>query len=79
MLEPAELSDLMGHIIVFTRNQDPNGNTGYPPVPWPQWVPEKPRAMIFQDSFLLPRVIGEDNYRTDAMEFMKNLSLLRPI
>ena len=70
----------MGHIILFTRHQDPNGNIGYNPrVTWPQWVPEKPKAMIFQDNILFPRVIGDDNYRKDAMEFMKNISLLRPI
>jgi acetylcholinesterase len=70
----------MAHIILFTRNQDPNGNIGYnPPVSWPQWELPKPKAMIFQDNFLFPRVIGDDNYRTDAMSFMKNISLLRPI
>ena len=31
MLEPEVLSDLMGHIILFTRNQDPNGNISYNP------------------------------------------------
>jgi hypothetical protein len=69
----------MAHIILFTRNQDPNGDIGYNPVPWPQWTPVKPKAMIFQDNFLFPRVIDYDNYRADAMSFMKNISLLRPI
>lgn len=70
----------MAHIILFTRNQDPNGDIGHnPAVRWPQWNLPAPKAMIFQDNILFPRVIGDDNYRTDAMSFMKNISLLRPI
>jgi hypothetical protein len=73
-------SDLMDHIIWFTRNLDPNGDVGYgPKVTWPQWDARKPKALIFQDDMFFPRVIGDDNYRTDAMSFMKNISILRPI
>ncbi|KAI9437418.1 carotenoid ester lipase precursor [Lactarius psammicola] len=79
-LEPFELSDLMNHIIWFTNKLDPNGETGPgPKVTWPQWDPQNPKALIFQDDALFPRVIGDDNYRTDALQFMRNISLIRPI
>ncbi|KAI9443553.1 carotenoid ester lipase precursor [Lactarius indigo] len=73
MLEPTQLSDLLNHIIFFTNKLDPNGNSGSGP------KPSKPKALIFQDDIYFPRVIGDDNYRTDAMQFMKNISLIRPI
>ncbi|KAH9051980.1 carotenoid ester lipase precursor [Lactarius vividus] len=80
MLEPTQLSDLLNHIIWFTNKLDPNGETRSAPKPiWPQWNPLKPEALIFQDDILFPRVIGDDNYRTDAMQFMKNISLIRRI
>jgi hypothetical protein len=68
----------MNHIILFTNKLDPNVETGLG-VTWPQWDPRKPKALIFQDSVLFPRVIGDDNYRTDALAFMRNMSLLYPI
>ncbi|KAH8981886.1 carotenoid ester lipase precursor [Lactarius akahatsu] len=79
-LEPTKLSDLLNYIIWFTNKLDPNGDTrSGPKLTWPQWDPLKPKALIFQDDILFPRVIGDDNYRTDAMQFMKNISLIRRI
>ena len=78
MLDDAAPSELMNNIIWFTNNLDPNGETGHGVV-WPQWDPEDPKALIFQDGLLFPRLIGDDNYRTDALEFMRNMSLLYPI
>jgi hypothetical protein len=69
----------MNHIIWFTNKLDPNGETGWPKVTWPQWDPRKPKALIFQDDVLSPRVIGDDNYRTAALEFMRNISIIHPI
>ena len=78
-LDPYELSDLMNHIIWFTNKLDPNGETGWPRVTWPQWDSRRPKALIFRDHIFSPRVIGDDNYRTDALEFMKEMSLRYPI
>lgn len=75
MLDGAAPSELMNNIIWFTNKLDPNGE---PDILWPQWDPKHPKALIFQDG-LFPRVIGDDNYRTDALDFMKNISLLYPI
>ena len=70
----------MDHIVWFTNKLNPNGETGPgPKVIWPQWTPRSPKALIFQEGVLFHRVIGDDNYRTSAMEFMKNISLRYPI
>ena len=80
MLDEVAPSELMNYIISFTNNLDPNGETGLEPrVTWPQWDPQNPKALVFQDSLLFPRKIIDDNYRTAAMEFMRNMSLLYPI
>ncbi|KAH9030333.1 carotenoid ester lipase precursor [Lactarius pseudohatsudake] len=72
------LSELRDYFIRFTNSLDPNGNRGLG-VPWPQWDPKKPKAAIFQDSTLFPVIIGDDNYRTDALNYVANMSLLHPI
>ncbi|KAH9073429.1 carotenoid ester lipase precursor [Lactarius deliciosus] len=72
------LSELRDYFIRFTNNLDPNGKRGLG-VPWPQWDPKKPKAAIFQDSTLFPIIIGDDNYRTDALNYVANMSLLYPI
>ncbi|KAH9066827.1 carotenoid ester lipase precursor [Lactarius vividus] len=72
------LSELRDYFIRFTNNLDPNGKRGLG-VPWPQWDPKKPKAIIFQDSTIFPIVIGDDNYRTDALNYVANMSLLYPI
>ena len=77
VLDEAAPSDLMNNIIWFTNNLDPNG-LGHKAT-WPQWDPQDPRALVFQDSFHLPRIVIEDNYRSAAMEFMRNISLINPI
>ncbi|KAH9966977.1 Alpha/Beta hydrolase protein [Lactifluus volemus] len=72
---PGELRD---YVIHFTNNLDPNGDLGLG-IPWPKWDPRNPKAVIFQDSTLFPVVIGDDNYRTDPLSFVGNMSLLYPI
>ncbi|KAH9008696.1 carotenoid ester lipase precursor [Lactarius deliciosus] len=72
------LSELRDYFIRFTNNLDPNGKNGLG-VPWPLWDPNKPKAVIFQDDVLFPVVIGDDNYRTDALNFVANMSILGPI
>jgi acetylcholinesterase len=72
---PGELRD---YVIHFTNNLDPNGDLGLG-IPWPKWDPRNPKAVIFQDSTLFPAVIGDDNYRTDPLSFVANMSLLYPI
>ncbi|KAI9443552.1 carotenoid ester lipase precursor [Lactarius indigo] len=79
MLDEAAPSELRDNIIWFTNNLDPNGKIGQgPEVTWPQWDPLNPKALVFRDG-LQPRVIIDDNYRTDALMFMRNISLLNPI
>ena len=72
------IGELRDYVIRFTNNLDPNGKTGLG-IPWPQWNAEKPQAVIFQDSTLFPVIIGDDNYRTDPLNYVTNMSLLYPI
>ncbi len=74
----AEGGELKDYVIRFTNNLDPNGEKGLG-VPWPQWNPQKPKAIIFQDDMYFPVVVGDDNYRTDALTYVGNMSLLYPI
>jgi acetylcholinesterase len=64
------------YVIYFTRNLDPNGNLV---VNWPQYNPQKPEALIFQDSAVFPVITGPDNYRSSPLSFVANLSLLHPM
>jgi acetylcholinesterase len=72
------LGELRDYVIRFVNFLDPNGGTG-PGVPWPRWDPRRPRVIVFQDPMLFPIVVAEDNYRTDALNFVANLSLIYPI
>lgn len=70
--------ELRDYVIHFTNNLDPNGKNGLG-IPWPQWNSQKPRAVIFQDDVGFPLVLGDDNYRTDPLDFITNMSLIYPI
>jgi acetylcholinesterase len=70
--------ELKDYVIRFVNNLDPNGEKGLG-IPWPQWNPQKPKAIIFQDDIFFPIVLGDDNYRTDPLNLVANLSLLYPI
>ena len=72
---PGELRD---YVLRFTNNLDPNGKIGLG-IPWPQWDPRNPKAVIFQDDSLFPVVLGDDNYRTDPLNYVTNMSLIYPI
>lgn len=72
------LGELRDYVIRFVNFLDPNGGTG-PGVPWPRWDPRRPRVIVFQDPMLFPIGVAEDNYRTDALNFVANLSLIYPI
>ncbi|KAI9454072.1 carotenoid ester lipase precursor [Lactarius psammicola] len=74
----ADGGDLRDYVIRFTNNLDPNGEKGLG-VPWPQWNSQKPKAIIFQDDIYFPIVVADDNYRTDPLNFVTNMSLLYPI
>lgn len=70
--------NLKDYIIRFTDNLDPNGREGMG-IPWPQWDPAKPKALVLTDQMLNPLIIDDDNYRTNALNFVGNLSLKYPI
>jgi acetylcholinesterase len=68
----------MDYILRFTDTLDPNGSRGLG-IPWPKWNPDKPKALILQDSALFPLIIGDDNYRSRALEYVTNMSIRYPI
>ncbi|KAI0306653.1 Alpha/Beta hydrolase protein [Multifurca ochricompacta] len=75
ILTPGELMD---YVIHFTSNLNPNSKKGLG-IPWPQWNRRDPKAIVLQDSTLFPVVIGNDNYRTDPLDYVANMSLIYPI
>ena len=70
--------ELRDYVIRFVNHLDPNGKAG-PGIPWPQWDPRYPKAIVLQESMLFPIVIADDNYRTDPLDLVANLSLIYPI
>jgi hypothetical protein len=70
--------NLKDYIIRFTDNLDPNGREGMG-IAWPQWDPAKPKALVLTDQMLNPLIIDDDNYRTNALNYVGNLSLKYPI
>ncbi len=72
------IGELRDYFIHFTSNLDPNGKKGLG-IPWPQWNPQNPEVVIFQDGTLFPVIVGKDNYRVEPLNYVANLSLLYPI
>jgi acetylcholinesterase len=70
--------ELKDYIIRFTNTLDPNGKEGLG-IPWPQWNPAKPKALVLTDSILSPLIIDDDNYRSRALDYVGNLSIRYPI
>jgi acetylcholinesterase len=70
--------ELRDYVVRFVNNLDPNGKKGLG-IPWPQWNAQKPKAIVFQDDILYPIVLSDDNYRTDPLSLVANMSLLYPI
>ena len=70
--------ELRDYVIRFVNNLDPNGKTGLG-IPWPRWDPHHPKAIVLQDSVLFPIILADDNYRTDPLDLVANLSLILPV
>ena len=70
--------ELRDYVLRFTNTLDPNGREGVG-IFWPQWNPAKPKALIFQDSRIFPLITGDDNYRSQPLDYVGNLSLRYPI
>jgi len=69
---------LRDYILRFADTLDPNGREGLG-VFWPQWDPAKPKALIFKNGVLFPIVTGDDNYRSQPLDYVANMSLRYPI
>jgi len=76
------LGELRDYVIRFVNTLNPNNGPGVG-VPWPKWDsdPLHPtgRVIIFQDDTFFPIVLGNDDYRTDALSYVTNMSLIYPI
>lgn len=67
--------DMTNYLIHFVNHLDPNGLPG---IPWPKYTTSAPKLLTFLDG-LIPLAITDDDYRVDAMNFLKKLSLEFPI
>jgi len=70
--------ELRDYILRFTNSLNPNGREGLG-IEWPKWDPAKPKALILQESTFFPLIIGDDNYRSRALDYVANLSIRYPI
>ncbi|TFY59875.1 hypothetical protein EVG20_g7629 [Dentipellis fragilis] len=70
--------ELRDYIISFTTSLNPNvGDSGN--IKWPRYDPNNPQALVFQDSVVFPMKVEYDNYRSSALDFVANISLLNPL
>ncbi|KAH9935220.1 carotenoid ester lipase precursor [Epithele typhae] len=68
--------ELTDYLVNFATGLDPNGKT----VPaWPQYSVAEPKLMTFLGGLLKRTAITADDFRTDAMEYMTELSLKYPL
>ncbi|KAI0265668.1 carotenoid ester lipase precursor [Gloeopeniophorella convolvens] len=74
LLNSFGVGELRDYVIRFTNNLDPNGDVGLG-IKWPKWNPKKPQAIVFQESSIFPIVLVDDNYRTDPISLVVNMSL----
>ncbi len=70
--------ELKDYIIRFTNKLDPNGKEGLG-ITWPKWDPAKPKALVLTDDLFTPLLIGDDNYRSRALDYVANMSIRYPI
>ncbi|EEB99424.1 hypothetical protein MPER_00904, partial [Moniliophthora perniciosa FA553] len=69
--------DMTDYLVRFATTHDPNGNTG---ILWPQYTKETPNVLQLQDGLLQPELaIGQDTYRTEAMQVLTDISLAHPV
>ncbi|KIP05209.1 hypothetical protein PHLGIDRAFT_74623 [Phlebiopsis gigantea 11061_1 CR5-6] len=67
--------DMAVYLINFANHFDPNGS-GL--LSWPKYTTSSPRLLTFLDG-PIPLEISQDTYRTDAMNFLTQLSLEAPL
>jgi acetylcholinesterase len=69
--------ELKDYIIRFTNKLDPNGEgLG---IPWPQWYPASPKALVLRDDADSPLIIANDTYRSLDLDYIADLSLRYPL
>jgi len=69
--------ELRDYIIRFANTLDPNGKEGLG-IPWPQWNPKNPKAVIFQEDILFPVIVEDDTARAMPKDYISNMSLIYP-
>ena len=70
--------ELTDYFIRFANNLDPNGREGLG-IHWPKWESSNPKALVLTDEIHSPLIIDDDNYRSRALEYVENLSILYPV
>lgn len=65
------------YLIRFVATLDPNGEADTD-VHWPQWTPEIPNMLSFNDGEV-PLNVTKDTFRKEEMEILNRLLLRYPI
>ena len=70
--------ELMDYFIRFANDLNPNGHEGLG-INWPKWEVSNPKALVLTDEIHSPLIINDDDYRSHALEYVENLSILYPV
>ena len=62
-------------IVRFAVHLDPNGGTNT--TTWPKWTKNSPNLLTLSDG-AVPISITQDTYRSDGIDYLKNLSRKYP-
>jgi len=68
--------ELEDYLIRFVATLNPNGNTG---INWPKYTTASPNLLTFNDNLLFPLTVTQDTYRSEAMQFLINVTLVNAI
>ncbi len=63
------------HLIRFANNLNPNPSTGYQ---WPQFTLTDRNIATYTDDLTTPVVTSTDTYRTEAIDYLNEVTSINP-
>ncbi|KAF9057265.1 carotenoid ester lipase precursor [Panaeolus papilionaceus] len=67
--------ELTNYLVRFVNTLNPNGFGNFV---WPQYTPKNPQLLTFLDGFI-PTTITTDDFRSDGINLINNLTLAHPL